>query len=350
MKIALLQNNETMLYRFQHFINTIKEKHTVLPVSNISLLNEENFDLVLIDYFVHSLSDPHGGMCKRINSFKTDLLKFKGKIVFYSLDDGQAIYHNLLDWEIINRVDGWIVYMINTTFLNLEIKHADVLKDKFVLIPRYTIPYVKNDDIVYENKQNKIVFIGNTTGNYWFNGKNWRVECLKRIWDNSFLRENFDGWLVNDHIIDVPYQDEEYNKTFKFVRKDKYLSENHWLEKLRYNTLSLCIAGHTRYTYRHPQSMAFKSTMLANFDLEKDPYVWLFSDKFKDISYIVKDDLSNFVDICEESLINKEKTKTYANAAYDVYKSYFEVTPKNTYKAYVWKIVVDQFEKLGIEL
>lgn len=350
MKIALLQNADGIIYRFQHFINTLKETHAVVNISNINQINKENFDLVLIDYYVPSIDDPHGAMCKRMNKFKDELLRFKGKIVFYSLDDGQAIYHNLLDWEIVNRVDAWIVYMINMEFLNLEPKHAEVLKDKFILIPRYTIPYVKSDDVVYENKQNKIVFIGNTTGNYWFDGKNWRVECLKRIWDNPFLREHFDGWLVNDHIIDVPYQDEEYNKTFKFVQKGKYLSESDWLKKLRYNTLSLCISGHTRYTYRHPQSMAFKSTMLANFDLEKDPYVWLFSDKFKDISYVVKKDLSNFVDICEESLTNKEKTKTYAYAAYDVYKTYFEVTPKNTFKSYTWKIVLDQFEKLGIEL
>lgn len=350
MKVALLQNSDSIIYRFQHFINTLKEKHSVVNISSINQINKENFDLILIDYFVKSIDDPHGAMCKRMNSFKDELLKFKGKVIFYSLDDGQAIYHNLLDWEIVNRVDAWVVYMINMGFLNLEPKHAEVLKNKFVLIPRYTIPHIKCDDVVYENKQNKIVFIGNTTGNYWFDGKNWRVECLKRIWDTPFLKEHFDGWLVNDHIIDVQQQDIEYNKTFKFVQKGKYLSEHDWLKKLRYNTLSLALPGHTRYTYRHPQSMALKSTMIANFDLEKDPYIWLFSDKFKDISYTVKDNLSNFVEICEESLINKDKTKSYAYAAYDVYKTYFEVTVKNTFQSHIWKLIIDQFKNVGVEL
>ena len=348
MKIALLQNLEGMVYRFQHFINTLKEKHTIVNIVNIDHINKEAFDCVLVDYYHQSPTNPHTAMCERINSFKDSLLKFKGKIIFYSLDDGQAIYNNELDFDIVNRIDVWIVYMINLGFLNHSVKHAEILKNKFVLIPRYTIPYLNTDSVIYENKQNKIVFIGSTTGNYWFNGKNWRVECLKKIWDNSFLRDHFDGWLVNDHIIDVSTQDEEYNKTFKFVKKNSYLSEAVWIEKLKSNTLSLCVSGHTKYTYRHPQSMAMMTTMLANFDLEKDPYDWLFSDKFKDVSYVVKDDLSNFVEVCEEALLNKEKTKNYAYTAYDVYKNYFEVTPKNTYQNHVWELVTKQFNNLGI--
>jgi len=346
MNIAILKESDT--YRFQHFINTLKEKHSIYEITNIKEINFTRYDMVLIDYFSAKTNDPHKEMCDRINSFKEELLKFKGKVVLYSLDDGQAIYNNEVDFEIINRIDAWIVYMIRKNFLECCPKHKDILDKKFVRIPRYTLPYVKCDDVIYENKQNKIVFIGNTTGNYWFGGKNWRIEALNKIYEDEYLRNNFDGWLVQDHIIDVPHQDEDYNKTFKFVKKGEFLSETDWYNKLKNNTLSLCIPGHTKLGYRHPQSMVFKSTMLANFDLENDPYPYLFSDKLKNISYTVKDDLSNLVELCKEALDDREKTKKYAFDAYDIYKIYFEPTSKNTYQDHIWNIVKNNFEMINI--
>lgn len=348
MKIALLQSHVDHYYRLQHLVNTLKIKDEVVEIKKINDIHYTTYDVLLIEYFSSHTSDAHKEMCERMNSFKDELLKFKGKIILYNVDDGQATHIANLDEEVANRIDAWFVYMINESYLNDNLKIKNILKSKFVLIPRYTLPYVKSDDVVYENKQNKIVFIGNTTGNYWFNGKNWRVECLNRIWDNPILNKHFDGWLVNDHIIDVPNQDENYNKTFKYVKKDTFLSERDWYDKLKNSTLSLCIPGHTRYGYRHPQSMVFKCTMLANFDLEKDPYIWLFSDKLKDISYTIKDDLSDFVQVCEESILNVEKTKNYAFNAYDVYKTYFEPTVKNTYQSHIWKMVTTELEKLNI--
>lgn len=348
MNIAWLKNMEGISYRIQHFINTLKENHSISEISKIEEINLTNYDVVLIDYFSARSNDPHKEMCDRINSFKYDLLKFKGKIIFYTMDDGQAMYNNELDFEIVNRIDAWIVYMIHEGFINSCPKHAAVLRNKLVRIPRYTLPYVKSDDVVYENKENKIVFIGKTTGNYWFDGKNWRIEALNKIYDDEYLKNNFDGWLVDDHIIDVPYQNEEYNKTFKFVKKGNYLSEQDWYNKLKNSTLSLCIPGHTKLGYRHPQSMVFKSTMLANFDLENDPYSYLFSEKLKNISYTVNNDLSNFVEVCKEALNNREKTKKYALDAYDIYKTYFEPTEKNTYQDHVWSIIKDQFKNINI--
>lgn len=348
LNIALLQNHTGHYYRIQHLINTLKIKNNVVEIKKIEDIHRESFDALLIEYYSSYTSNVHKEMCERMNSYKEDVMKFKGKIILYNVDDGQGTHISELDIDIAYRIDAWVVYMKHDRFLNSNLLIENIISNKLVLIPRYTLPYVNSSDVIYENKQNKIVFIGNTTGNYWFNGKNWRVECLNRIWDNKFLREHFDGWLVNDHIIDVSHQDEDYNKTFKFVKKNYYLPEADWYNKLKNNTVSLCIPGHTKYGYRHPQSMTFKSTMLANFDLELDPYPWLFSDKLKDISYVVKDDLSNFNEICEESVLDREKTKMYAYNAYDVYKTYLEPTIQDTYQAHVWSIVKEQFENLNI--
>lgn len=347
MKICILPNMDGILYRIQHLINTLSINNSVTLINDIGDIH--NYDIAFIDYFSCKTHNPHLEMCNRINAFKNDLLMFKGKLLFYSLDDGQAIYSNLLDEEIVTKLDGWISYMINDGFLKSCPKYDHILRDKFILIPRYSLPYINTEDVNYETKQNKIVFIGRTTGNYWFeNNKNWRIESLKLIHENQTLNENFDGWLVDDEIIDVNKQSLEYNKTFKLIKKDKYLSEEQWIHKLKSNTLSLCIPGHTKLGYRHMQSMACKSTMVGNFDLEYDPYKYLFSDKFKNISYTVKEDLTDFVNICEEAILNKEKTKQYAFEAFDVYKTYFELTPENTYRRHVWKIVTDQFGQLNI--
>lgn len=333
-------------YRFAHFINTISDTHNVVRINNINEIHD--YDLAIIDYFSCRSDNPHDEMCTRINSFRDDLMRFNGKFIFYSLDDGQAIYTNELDSDIVSKLDAWIVYMINDEFLKSSPLYDEIIREKLVRIPRYTIPYINTDNVVYENKINKITFIGRTTGNYWFDNKNWRIESLKMIYNNDFLKDNFDGWIVDDEIIDVPHQVDDYNKTFKFVRKNKYLTETEWFSKLKDSTLSLCIPGHTKLGYRHYQSMAFKSTMLATFDLTTDPYPYLFSDKLENISYVVNDDLSNLVEICEDALTNTQKTKEYALNAYDVYKTYFEVTEQNTYKDHVWNIIKDQFSELNI--
>lgn len=361
MKIALLQNIDSMEYRLQHFLNTLKLKNEVVYVKNIEDIHNNNFDILLMDYYHPNDIGGVEQMCFRINNFKEDLLKFKGKIIFYSLDDGQATYINDVDFEILNRIDAWIVYMKHVGYLNIAPeKYKDAVFNKFIKIPRYTIPYTKCDDILYENKKNKIVFVGRTTGNYWFYGKNWRVECLNKIWENQFLKEHFDGWIVDDSIIDVPHQNEEYNKTFKYVKKNVFISEKDWFDMLKNNTISLCIPGHTKLGYRHLQSMAFKSTMLANFNLEYDEFNYMFSDKLRGISYEINEglkhlggpgewpDLNKFVELCEESLKNTEKTKQYAYAAYDVYKTYFELTKENTYQNHIWKIIKDEFAILNI--
>jgi hypothetical protein len=348
MKIAILESHTDHYYRIQHFVNTLRKSHLVVKIKNIDELNKESFDIFFMEYFSSYTSNPHEEMYLRFESYKSELLRFKGKVCLYNVDDGSATYIKNMSVELANRIDAWFVFMINLGFLGDNNLISNIISNKFVLLPRYTIPYIDTTSIDYENKQNKIVFVGRSTGNYWFNGKNWRVECLNKIWSNKKLSENFDGWMVDDKIIDVNYQNEEYNKTFKFIKKNNFLSEQRWLTKLKENTLSLCIPGHTKYGYRHPQSMALKSTMLCNFDLEHDPYRWLFSEKLKNISYLVKEDLSNFDEVCEESLFNREKTKAYSELAYDVYKSYIEVTKENQYQSHIWKLIQDKLESLNI--
>ena len=317
-------------YRIQHLVNTLSKTNNVSYVNSID--DVSNIDDILFLESEHRLND----------ATLNKVLLFKGKIILYTVNDECTVFINHLD-KISCRIDGWMTFLKPPSICKL-------LLDKLVLIPRYTIPYINTSDINLETKINRIVFVGHTTGFYLMNGKNWRIESLNKIYENEFLKENFDGWIVNDRIIDVGYQKDEYNKTFKFVEKDKHLLEADWIKKLKTHTLSLCIPGHTALGYRHPQSMACMATMVGNFDLSVDPYPYMFSDKLKNISYTVKNDLSDFTEVLEESLSNREKTKEYALKAFEVYKDYYEVNPDNTYKSHIWKLIVENFNQLNIDV
>ena len=50
MKIALLQNVDSMKYRLQHFLNTLQLKNDIVCIKNIDDLNINNFDILLCKY------------------------------------------------------------------------------------------------------------------------------------------------------------------------------------------------------------------------------------------------------------------------------------------------------------
>ena len=283
-----------------------------------------------------------------INKFEIDVLNFTGKISFAVLtDDGVFEYEELKD-TILDRLDCWIVLQANeNSFSEREYEY----KEKLVYIPRFTHPNLMScvKEPLYEKKINKIVFIGRSTGGYAFNGKNYRVEGLKKIYNNSFLRNNFWGVLSDNNILDSEYQDEEYNSTFVYADREFWLSQEQWQQLLCNNTLNLAIMGHTKFGYRQPLCLATKNVMVGTFDFRLDPYSWLFSEHFKDISYQVKEDFSDFEDVLTESLLNKEKTREYAYRGYDLYKTYYELNPDWSYRDNVWKVVEEQFNRIGIE-
>jgi len=331
MKIKFLHKTNGHDYRIQHLFETLSLKNDVEYIELIDDLNQT--DDILFFESRHELTD----------DVKFKILNFKGKVIFYSVGDGCEIPPYIIKNEIFDKISVWVSLLRNP---NLP---REIL-DKMVLIPRWTIPYIDTTDINYDTKINKIVFIGRTTGAYHLNGKNWRIECLNKIYNNKKLNDNFDGWIVDDKILDTTEQYSEYNKNFKFVKKNEYISEKVWIEKLKSHTLSLCIPGHSILGYRHPQSMATMATMIGNFDLTKDPYPYMFSDKMVDMSYVIKNDLSDLENVFVEALDNTFKTKEYALKAYDFYKTYYEVKKNNTYQDLIWYLIKNNFQKLNIDI
>ena len=325
--------------RIYDFLTTLKSKDIDLyEHHNLDDVDFNFFDFIIFDYREPSY----------VNTFEWEILNFKGKMVFTVLSDsGDFEYEELLD-TILDRIDCWILLQANEKSFE---KRNYNYKNKYVLIPRFTHQNIENHLIEpeYNKKINKIVFIGRSTGGYSFNGKNYRVEGLKKIYNNSYLRNNFWGVLSDDEIIDTDYQDIEYNKTFVYSNKDFWLTPSQWHEMLFANTLNLAITGHTKFGYRHPVSLATKNVMVGTFDFTNDPYKWLFSEHFNDISYQVKEDFSDFEEVLIEALNNRERTKHYAFKGYYLYKKYYELNPDNSYKDHIWKIVEEQFNKIGIE-
>jgi len=325
--------------RIYDFIITLNSRGvSTFEHHNLDDIDWEFFDIIIFDYRVPTY----------INKFEKELLNFKGKLFLSILSDSSSFEYEELKDTILERVNCWVLLQANEESFN---KRNYNYKDKYVLIPRFTHQNIDSSIIEpdYNNKINKIVFIGRSTGGYSFNGKNYRVEGLKRIYNNSFLKNNFWGVLCDDKILDSDYQDIEYNKTFVYSDKEFWLNTEQWHTLLYKNTLNLAITGHTKFGYRHPVSLATKNVMVGTFDFTNDPYKWLFSEHFKDISYQVKEDFSDFEDVLTEAINNRERTKEYAYRGYELYKDYYELNPDNSYKDHIWKIVEDQFNKIGIE-
>ena len=338
---AVFFSGEKYKDRFSEFLNTIESfGWEIYEEPNLSI----DFSIVEIIFINFQHYD-------EVNLYKEKLLSFRGLIIFVCINDSSNFNYENIDEEILAKVSCWLTFQINEESFNKKPYYHENNKDKIILIPRFTYNHIYNiDDINYNDKINKIVFVGRSSGGYLFNGKNYRVEALKKIYNNSFLRNNFSGVLCDNEIIDSDIQNEEYNKTFVYNDINYFLTSQQWQEMLTKHTLNLGVMGHTKLGFRNIISLATKNVMVGTFEMTKDPYKWLFSEYFTDISYNVKEDFSDFEKVCEEALNSPEKTKEYALRGFDVYKTFYELTEANTYRESIWEIVEEKINNLGIYL
>lgn len=340
----------SLIYKENYNVDIVSLK-TLSEIEELKKKNFNDYDLIFFDYSNATSSRLNLTHPEFINPFKEKFLNFKGRLIFTLIDDGNYLIWQGVDEDILRRANSFVSFQIEIqSGKNIE---DELFKDKFVLVPRYTHQYIEGvDEIKIEDKCNKIVFVGRTTGTYRFNGKNYRVEALNRIYNNKFLHDNFDGVLCDDTIIDTPdiYQNIEYNKTFKYVKNNYRIPIDDWIDKLKAHTLNLGIMGHTKLGYRQIQSIATKNVMVGTFDFTYDPNKWLFSEHFNDLSYKVKEDFTDFEQVCEEALHNREKTNYYANNGFEVYKKYYELEKDNSYKNHIWDLVKENFNKINIDI
>ena len=331
MRIHISHNNWCK-GRILPLYNTLKRNHDV--TMNDSLEEIPTADVWIVDGYDTSII----GMQTRINSHEDNFIKYKGKLLAVSLDDGCFTYTSGINQSIINRLDGWFTGILWDENSNIFDKS---LKDKFILIPRFLISQMDMD--FSTKKINQIVFWGSTTGGLKLNGKNARVEAFKIIDNNNFIKSNFKGGLTYDYIIDSQESDDYRNTYQKFVVP--VLPHAAWWRLLTESTLCPNMEGNGLFSYRPLESMRSKATIISP-PFFKDPGDWLFSDKLKNCVWFYNRDLSNFAEICERALLDVDKTSMMAEEAYDVYKTYFEADIDESYNKMCRSVINDKVEKL----
>jgi len=330
MKIHI-SHNKVCYGRIIPLITTLSKNNEVTVSDTLDIPSS---DIWLVDWYDVNMQK----LTDRINSNEDKFLKYKGKLLPISLDDGSFTVTIGIKNTIVHRIDGWITGMIWDFDYGL---YDSSLINKFILVPRF---HIDNLNVtIPSTKINQLVFWGSTTGGLKLNNKNPRVECLKIIDDDPYLKSNFKGGLVFNYIIDSEESD-EYKSTYqKFVVP--IISNKEWWNILSNSTLCLSLEGNTVFSYRPLEAMRSKSTIISAPFL-KDPGIWLFSDKLQKCVWFYKKDLSDFKQICETALLNEEKTKQMSDEAFDIYKTWFEDEPDKTYNKKVMSQFCDKFESL----
>lgn len=312
--------------------NTLAKNHEV--TTNESLDEIPMADIWLVDYYKTYWNK----LLERMNSHEEQFLKFKGKLLPISLDDGCVITTEGLKETIVRRFDGWIT---GSVYGPEKKRYHECLTGKFILIPRFQI--YRMDMKIPSIKINQMVFVGSTTGGLKFHGKNIRVEALRLIYTNPFLKNHFKGGLINDFIYWCNPSEEYLNVLRQYLVPQ--MQHKDWWELLNQSTLCPNLEGNGLFSYRPLESLRSKATIISPpFFL--DPGEWLFSDKLKNCVYFYKQDLTDFEKICETAIKDVDKTKSMAEESFDVYKTYFESEPDYTYNKAVMTQFKEKFEQL----
>lgn len=336
MRIAITSSN-TLQLRYKHFLNTLKkDKHKIVEHNDIAKIPQS--DIWIIDYVYTSnyIQDN----IDRFNSLLPQILKFRGGVFLLNVGDSCPTFTAKLNSDLIERIDGVIV--LNK--FEESSPHSKGISKKTILIPRFTIDFTPySNDLARENK---IFFVGKITGSDFFNNKNWRIEAFNKILNNSFLKDNFYGWLhPDDRVLPERLRGKDYYLSVVGA-KDKLLSLAEYYSELKKYQISLCLPGNTAWGYRHLHSLVCMNTIIS-FELSSDSGEWLFQNMFNNSFYFLKNDLSNFELVLTDSIKKVDESIIRAQKSYETYQEYFELLPDNTYQDHVWKIVKDSFASIN---
>lgn len=280
-------------------------------------------DIWLYEFWQPNFSDP-------LPISDEEILKYKGKFLFFSVDDGAATWVGKLSPLVRKRIDGWVTNAIHRFRTDYA---PEDMYDRFVLIPLFPIPYRK---LLHLPRKNQIIFYATATGGM-RDGKNLRVEAA-RILKNSSLP--FIGGIVGT---DNPVLNGQYDDV-----KVDYLPNTQLFDLLDTSTLSLCLSGNVAITYRHFESMRSKCAMIST--PVTTMWNWFHDDKMKGSFIPIKRNLANLISVCERALKEEENTANYAETGYQIYSKFYELNPDGTIRKNIWEQIKWNFKKIQIHL
>lgn len=332
MKISILEcPSWKTIIRIDPFIKFLnKNGHKIFYTENI--VDCLDSDLILIEYYYYDFT-----------KIKNELMSFKGKVVFYSCDDISNYSTHFLDDDLISKIEAWITFEIHDQNEN-NIR----LKDKLILFPRFN--WNKIPDYCDSNqKENKIFLWVSSTGYFNFENKNLRVELFKKLIQDDYLNQFIVGGIAQSDIIDLgKNQNHKYNSTFqKYVKP--YVGYDQYIEEMRKYRICLCPPGNSKWGPRHIDAMSSKSIIIS-VDPRNDPGFWDKQEEVYKNIVIVKDDLSDIIEICKEVLNNTLKYQDKIDDSYVLYKEYFKLSKHGFYNNKINSDLLLQFKKRNIDL
>lgn len=343
MKIAYTTDGELEI-RSRHFLNTLKQRgHTIFKHSE-EIKCVPDSDVWLFEY-MYKTSDPKTINIARLEYWLPQFLKFPGKLILLETSDANSIHGKYMNELLRNRIDAVV------TFCKYPENHhsSSGIYDKIVLIPRYTLPHINN--IIPEKRNNKIFFVGRVTGSNFFSGCNWRIEALKLIYQDEFLKNNFEGWLCRDpvHVLSQSLISQPNYLSTIVGDKPYKISNDEYIQHLCNNITSLCMPGNTAWGYRHIQSMQCRNAIIS-FPLNINNREWLFQDSFNDSYYFLQPDLSDFKQVLSYAIHNEQESIRRGEMNYQIYCRTFKLDAGDVYQSHVWDIVDEQLQQLKIQL
>ena len=167
---------------------------------------------------------------------------------FYDYDD--IFFKNILDFTQLSKC---LLKLSINTKINFPFKHVGCLP-----VPLKPAPYPFIN--IFKKKKYDVSFAGINT---FYTYKNYfqRIEWLQEILLDGSL--NFTGGLIETPRYQIKKEKELPKEVIEKI-KTKSRSRLHYLNTMAMSHISLCPAGHERWTYRHYEAILTETILVSN--------------------------------------------------------------------------------------
>jgi hypothetical protein len=333
MKIILIETPRHLTQSFKNYFS-----HYDIITKTYASLSESDLDA---DVWIFTLQPNKHTFLNQFQFISALIDKFEGKLCIVDvLDNGMCPsvyrkYQNIYDRAYC-------------AFLHTDTDFTRSTFRKRILFPKFTIDYLPPSQI----EKNKVVYFrGSLTGGTKLNGKNHRIEALRKLeqinCDWSDCKLSVTPELLQHNVVKKLMEDEQTKIYIQSLPQSIILHPRDYIKHLGCSTSSLCLPGNAIWCYRHLESMALDCNIIS-LSIDYDPGFWIGRDELDDCFNLLDFDLSNLKDVCEYSLSDDNYLREKRKYALDVYQRVFELTPNNIYKPAVWKCIQEKMQKYSI--
>lgn len=253
-----------------------------------------------------------------------EMIAFKGQIVLLSLGDRNIFKLNYLPDELINKV---------TAFAKIQWDHNLTIYDSRILTKMITIhPFLIGGLPQPSTKKLQACFFGLPTG-------------AKNTCDNLRIRAchilKGQPWFVGGIVGQENGADPRNINGIEIGHRPR----NFYLRTINQSLLSLCMPGNSPLTYRMFESLGVGSAVVSCC-LEN--IKWLNHMKPGIHYFVVKPDLSDLLEICEQAIHNEAQTRQIAAAGYALHQDYYAIQSDGGLSNRIWQDIQAQFSSVDI--